>query len=136
MRGAEATCSSAGAAMTADPGIVAAVDRAAAPLSLFADLIEAIPAGRDPQKVVKGFRILHKHLSRVGIASALPALYAAHEPVSPVLVGAMVGELSARIEILAERIGVAVLETGQQLQSIADRLERIKLVCGASQGSA
>jgi hypothetical protein len=52
--------------MTADPGIVAAVDRAAAPLSRFADLIEAIPAGRDPQEVIKGFRNLHKDLSRIG----------------------------------------------------------------------
>jgi hypothetical protein len=122
--------------VSADPGIVAAVDRAAAPLGLFADLIEAIPAGRDPQEVVRGFRILHKHLAKIGIASALPALYAAHEPVSPALVGAMVGELSARIEILAERIGAAVMETGQQLQSIADRLERIKLMCSAAHGSA
>jgi hypothetical protein len=63
--------------MVADAKVIAAWDRASAPISRYFDLIEALATGGDERQIMRGLRGLDKVLSSVGIRSENPALYPA-----------------------------------------------------------
>ena len=63
--------------MVADAKVIAAWDRASAPISRYFDLIEALATGGDERQIMRGLRGLDKELSSVGIRSENPALYPA-----------------------------------------------------------
>jgi hypothetical protein len=81
--------------MAVDARIIAAWDRAAAPISRYFDLIEALGTGGDERQIVRGFRSLDKELSSVGIKSESPAVYRSGRPISLWLITAMVDDLAA-----------------------------------------
>lgn len=125
-----------GESMTADPGIVRAIDRAAAPIERFAALMEAIPAGRDPMQVYRGFLDLHRELASSGVGTHNGGLYARAEPVSAELFAAIVADLSDRIGEVCGRIADAAAETSRRTEEIGQRLIRLRMLLIAPEGSA
>ena len=107
--------------MAFDAKMIAAWDRASAPISRYFDLIESLVTGGDERQIVRGLRCLDKELSSLGIRSENPALYRPSSPIALWLVTAMLDDLAARTAIAAARIGEAVQEIGRLTYS------RIKL---------
>jgi len=110
--------------MVADVRIMAAWDRASAPIPHYFDLIEALATGGDERRVVRGFRSLDKDLSAAGIKSATPALYRPSRPISLALGTAMMDDLAARVAVAAARIGEAVQEIERRLDNLNSRSAR------------
>ena len=114
--------------MVADAKIMAAWDRASAPISRYFDLIEALATGGDERQIVRGFRVLDKELSGVGIKSGDPALYRPGKPISLALGTTMIDDLAVRIAIATHRIGEAVQEIERRLGDLNSRSARFAQV--------
>jgi hypothetical protein len=119
--------------MVADVRIMAAWDRASAPISRYFDLVEALATGGDERQIVRGFRVLDKELSGVGVRSRDPALYRPGKPISLALGTAMIDDLAARIAVATHRIGEAVQEIERRLDNLNSRSARFAQVGGDTQ---
>jgi hypothetical protein len=116
--------------MVADARMMAAWDRASAPISRYFDLVEGLATGSDERQVVRGFRSLDKYFSAVGIRSAHPALYRPGRPISLALGTAMIDDLAARVAVATSRIGEAVQEIERRLDDLNSRRARFASVGG------
>jgi hypothetical protein len=114
--------------MAADARIIAAWDRAAAPISRYFDLIEALATGGNERQIVRGFRSLDKELSSIGIRSENAALYRSGRPIALWLVTAMVDDLAARIAVASGRLGEAVQQIGRRFDELNARSARFAKV--------
>jgi hypothetical protein len=114
--------------MAADARITAAWDRAAAPISRYFDLIEALGTGGDERQIVRSFRSLDKELSSAGIRSESSTLYRSGRPTSLWLVTAMVDDLAARVAVASGRLSEAVQEIGRRFDQLNARSARFAKV--------
>jgi len=114
--------------MVSDATMIAAWDRASAPISRYLDLIEALATGGDERQIVRGFRCLDKELSSVGIRSENPTLDRPSRPIALWLVTAMLDDLAARIAIAAGRLGEAVQEIAHRFDDLNTRSARFEKV--------
>jgi hypothetical protein len=121
--------------MVADARIIAAWDRASAPISRYFDLVEALATGHDEHQVVRGFRGLDKDLSAIGIRSGNPALYRPSRPISLALGTAMMDDLAARVSVAADRIADAIQEVEHRFDDLNSRMARFAKVSGDARHS-
>ena len=114
--------------MVADAKIMAAWDRATAPISRYFDLIEGVASGHDEREIARGLRCLDKELSAAGIRSADSALYRPGRPTTFTLVTAMIDDLGRRIAIASDRVAEALQQMQHRLDELNERSSRFAKV--------
>jgi hypothetical protein len=121
--------------LTADVGIVRAIDRAAAPLANFAELVEGLAEGRDPKEVVAGFRKLHRELTKGGIGTEHADLY---QPgaITAELMLLMIGDLASRVYIAAEKLRADAEEVAARIRAVSASLLRVQFLLTQTAGAA